>query len=151
MQKKTVHAGVVLGVAILLVVADYFALFGATNSERLDLITMNFITVDEETGAPVTGVHVRCFQSNNKNACSERGGGNPGTVSISIPVMKTVTQSWLFVKNVTLRDTEDPKLMIMFVHADYANPVESFLVSELPGNTARPLTVTMPKSQTNKY
>jgi len=135
----------------LLAAADYFALFGATNTEQLDLITMNFITVDEETGALVAGVHARCFQSNNRNACTERGGGDPGTVSISIPVMKTVTKSYLFVQNVTLRDTEDPKLRIMFVHPDYANPVESFLVSELSGQSARPLTVAMPKSQAKKY
>ena len=151
MKKNAVNASAVLGVAILLVVADYFALFGATRTERLDLITMNFITVDEETGARVEGVHARCFQSNNKNACSERGDGDPGTVSISIPVLKTVTKSYLFVQNVTLRDTVDPKLSIMFVHPDYANPVETFLVSALPGHAARPLTVAMPKSLAQKY
>ena len=151
MKKNAVNASAVLGVAILLVVADYFALFGATRTERLDLITMNFITVDEETGAPVEGVHARCFQSNNNNACTERGGGDPGTVSISIPVMKTVTKSYLFVQDVSLRDTQDPKLRIMFVHPDYANPVETFLVSALPGHAARPLTVAMPKSLAQKY
>jgi hypothetical protein len=151
MKKTAVVAGAVIGAAILLVVADYFAYFGTTRTEQLDLITMNFITVDEETGAPVTGVHARCFQSNNNNACSERSGGDPGTVSVSIPVMKIVTKSFIFVQNTTLRETADSKLKIMFVHADYANPVETFLVSELPEQSTRPLTVTMPKSLANKY
>lgn len=151
MKNKAAIAGTVLGAAVLLVAADYFALFGATSTEQLYLITMNFITVDEETGGPVEGVHARCFQSNNNNACTERGGGDPGTVSISVPVMKTVTKSYLFVQNVSLRDTQDPKLRIMFVHPDYANPVETFLVSELPGYSARPLTVAMPKSLAQKY
>ena len=150
MKKNAVQAGI-LGVAMLLVGADYFALFGSTRTERLDLITMNFITVDEVTGSRVEGVHARCFQSNNNNACAERSDGDPGTVSISIPVLKTVTKSYLFVQNVTLRDTQDPKLKIMFVHPDYATPVETFLVSELSGQSSRPLTVSMPKSLAKKY
>lgn len=150
-KTTTMVTSVVIGAVALLVTADYFALFGVTRTEQIDLITMNFITVDEETGAPVTGVHARCFQSNNNNACAERSGGDPGTVTVSIPVMKIITKSFLFMQDTTLRETADTKLKIMFVHPDYANPVEIFPISELPEQSARPLTVTMPKSLAKKY
>ena len=140
-----------MGAVFLLVTADYFAFFGATSTEQLDLITMRFFTIDEETGARVEGVHARCFQSNNNNACAERSSGDPGTVSISIPVMTTVIKSYFFVQNASLHDTADSKLRIMFIHPDYANPVETFLVSELPEQSSRTLTVSMPKSQAQKY
>jgi len=151
MKKISIVACAVLGTAGLLVMADYFALFGTTSTEQLDLITINFITIDEESRTPVTGVHARCFQSNNKNACSERQISGPGAVAVSIPVMTTVTKSYFFVQNISLRDTVDSKLRIMFVHPDYANPVETFMVSELQELAARPLTITMPKSQAEKY
>ena len=140
------------GVLVLLVAADYFGLLGVSRTEQLDLIEMKFVTVDEQTGAAVTGVHVKCFQANNDNACSERNSGTPGTVTIGIPVTKIVTKSFLFVQSTTLRETIDPKLHIMFVHPDYANPVETFLVSELPGQSGHPpLTITMPESLARKY
>jgi hypothetical protein len=151
MNKPTKVAGAVALVLVLPVIADYFALFGAIRTERLDLITMNFITVDEDTGKRVEGVHARCFQVNNNNACAERHSVDPGTVSLSIPVMTTVTKSYLFVQNISLRDTVDSRIRIMFIHPDYANPVETFLVSELPEQSAHVLTISMPKSLAQKY
>ena len=152
MKKPRAIYCAIAGVLALLGVADYFGLLGVSRTEQLDLIEMKFVTVDEQTGSAVTGVHARCFQSNNNNACSERNSGTPGTVTISIPVTKIVTKSFLFVQNITLRETVDPKLHIMFVHPDYANPVETFLVSELPAQSDHPpLTITMPKSLASKY
>ena len=151
MKKTVVISCAIIGICALLVAADYFAIFGASRTEQMDLIEMNFITVDEETGTAVSGVHVRCFQSNSNNVCAERQSNTPGTVSISIPVMKIVTKSYFFVQDTTLRETADPKLKIMFVHPDYANPVETFLVSELQEQSARPLTIAMPKSLADKY
>lgn len=151
MKKPAAIFCAITGIIALLVAADYFAIFGVSSAETLDLITMNFITVDEETGTPVMGVHARCFQADNDNACAERSSAQPGQVSISVPVVKIVTKSHLFVQKTTLRATLDPRLKIMFVHPDYANPVETFLVSELQEQSARPLTITMPKSLAQKY
>ena len=152
MKKSRAIYCALAGVLAMLVVADYFGLLGVSRTEQLELVEMKFVTVDEQTGAAVTGVHVKCFQSNNDNACSERKNSTPGTVTINIPVTKIVTKSFLFVQKTGLRETIDPKLHIMFVHPDYANPVETFQVSELPAQSARPpLTITMPKSLAGKY
>jgi len=150
-KKRAILTGVILGACVLLIAADYFALFGTSRKEQLELIELNFVMVDEETGETVTGVHARCFQSNNKNACAERNSGAPGMVSISVPVTKVVTKSLLFVQDSTMRETADPKLKIMFIHPDYANPVESILVSDLPAQATDPVTITMPRSIAGKY
>jgi len=150
MKRTVTITGTVLGVAVL-VAADYFAMFGTSRTDQLELIELHFKIVDEETGAPVTGVHARCFQSNNDNACAERFDSTSSMVSITIPMTKVVTKSYLFVQNATLRETADPKLKIMFVHPDYANPIETFLVSELPQQSATTMTITMPKSIAGKY
>lgn len=151
MKKPAIIFAILAAISTLLVAGDYFSIFGSKSEEKIDLIPLHFLAVDEVTGAPVSGVHVRCFQADNNNACAERGGDAPGQVSISIPVITIVTRSYLFAQNTSLRETRDPRLRVMFVHPDYANPVETFQVSELPALATRQLTITMPKSVAQKY
>lgn len=152
MNKAVILAGGVAGAVALLVAGDYLALYGTVTSEQLALVEMQFSTHDEVTGEPVAGVHVRCFQSNNNNACAASGGGPAGNViTISVPLIRLVTRSYLFTQSSDLRQTADPYLKVMFIHPDYANPIETFPVSELQNYTGSPLPVAMPHSMARKY
>ena len=147
MNKKIFILTGLLFVAILLfVIADYFSLFGVKETEKYDLAELNFITIDEETGAPVSDVKVRCFQKKNNNACTQRETVGVNTVSINIPVQKIQTHSILFEKDVRVKKTADPKVHVMFIHKDYANPVETVFVDELLDLNERKITIKMPKS-----
>jgi hypothetical protein len=42
-------------------------------------------------------------------------------------------------------ETEDPKLHIIFIHADHSSPVETIMTRELPSLDGKLLTVSMPK------
>jgi hypothetical protein len=137
--------------ATLLLVCDYFALFGSKQVSGTDFIEMNFKTVDEETARPVTRVHARCFQKYNNNACAEKKDPASGTVSILVPVTEITTKSFLFVQEQRLQETQDPRLHVMFIHEDYANPVETFTISELPLKSAQLITVKMPRPLAAKY
>lgn len=132
-------------VFLAFVVGDYFAVYGTSDSARIDYLELNFKTVDEETGAPVVEAHARCFQQNNRNACSEANSVKPGIVSIRVPLHKIVTRSYMFEQGVKLLDTADPRLHIMFIHYDYAHPVETYEINELPALAGKTITVTMPK------
>lgn len=138
--------GAAVTLVILFVIADYFSLFGIKEKEKFDLVELNFVTIDEETGAPVNDVKARCFQKNNNNACTQREGVGINSVSINIPVQKIYTHSILFEKNARIKKTADPKVHIMFIHKDYANPVETVFVDELPALKERKITIKMPKS-----
>lgn len=131
---------------IFFVIGDYFSLFGIKEVEKYDLEELNFLTIDEETGAPVNDVKARCFQKKNNNACTQREASGINTVSINIPVQKIQTRTLLFEKDVRIKQTADPKVHIMFIHKDYANPVETVFVDELPDIKERKITIKMPKS-----
>ena len=135
---------------LVFVIGDYFTLFGTHIVNRYDFMEMNFKPVDEETGSPVLDVHVRCFQKNNHNACTERESHMAGILLVNVPILKQVTRSILFQKDVKVQTTLDPRLHIMFIHPDYANPVETYLVSEIPLYKNELVVVKMPKSVFNK-
>ena len=138
--------GILLVASLLFVIADYFSLFGVKEIEKFDLVELNFVTIDEENGAPVTEVKARCFQKKNNNACALREGTGINSVSINIPVQKIQTRSILFEKEVRIKKTADPKIHIMFIHKDYANPVETIFIDELSALKERTITIKMPKS-----
>ena len=135
---------------LVFVIGDYFTLFGTHIVNRYDFMEMNFKPVDEETGSPVLDVHVRCFQKNNHNACTERESHMAGILLVNVPILKQVTRSILFQKDVKVQTTLDPRLHIMFIHPDYANPVETYLVSEIPLYKNELVVVKMPKSVFNE-
>ncbi|MBI4005063.1 MAG: hypothetical protein HY356_00230 [Gammaproteobacteria bacterium] len=149
-MKKIYIIAALAGMAfILFIMGDYFSLFGTRQDEITDFIELNFKTIDEETGALVTDAHVRCFQMKNHNACVQRESGQAGIVSINLPVQKIITRSILFEKNIQLRETEDPKVHIMFNHDAYASPVETIYIQGLPELTTKVMTVSMPKPMRN--
>ena len=146
-NKQIVIVSSIISLILLIFVSgDYFALFGTHVVNRYEFIEMNFKPVDEESGSPVINVHVRCFQKNNHNACTERDSHKTGILLINIPIIKQVTKSILFQQDIKMQSTMDPKLHIMFIHPDYANPVETYLVSEIPSYRNELVVVKMPKS-----
>ncbi|MCZ6803816.1 MAG: hypothetical protein O7D86_07765 [Proteobacteria bacterium] len=72
----------------LFVVADYFSLFGTKTDVKLDFVEARFRTLDADTGGVVLDIGVRCFQKNNKNACTRRDSHRVGIVSVHIPVRR---------------------------------------------------------------
>lgn len=152
MQKKQIIiiSSIIFLVLLLFVIGDYFALFGTHVVNRYEFMEMNFKPVDGETGSPVLDVHVRCFQKNNHNACTERESHMTGILLINIPVIKQITKSILFQQDIKIQNAMDPKLHIMFIHPDYANPVETYLVPEIPSYANELIVVQMPKSIFNK-
>lgn len=146
-KKQIIIISSILSLMLLIfVIGDYFTLFGTHVVDRYDFVELNFKPVDEKTGSPVINVHVRCFQKNNHNACTERDSHKTGILLINIPIIKQVTKSILFQHDIKMQDTMDPKLHIMFIHPDYANPVETYLVSEIPLYRNELIVVKMPKS-----
>ena len=150
-NKQIVIVSSIISLILLIFVSgDYFALFGTHVVNRYEFIEMNFKPVDEESGSPVINVHVRCFQKNNHNACTERDSHKTGILLINIPVIKQVTKTILFQHNIKMQDTLDPKLHIMFIHPDYANPVETYLISEISSFSNELIVVPMPRSVFNE-
>lgn len=144
-MKRLYVAGVIAGLLVALVIADYFAVFGTRTKSRFDFYELTFKPVDEETGAPVVDVHVRCFQKSNENACTLKNSGKAGILSVNIPVTKIITRTWLFEKVVSIQQTRDPKVHIMFIHHDYARPVETVLIQSLPELAQEVIKVPMPR------
>jgi len=149
-KKKYITISILISAVILFIVADYYSMFGVKQIEKFDFTEINFNTVDEESGAPVEGVKVRCFQKKNNNACTQRNSGQISIVSINIPVQKIVTQSILFEQDVEIKKTKDPKIHVMFIHQDYASPVETLFVEELLELKDKNIIVKMPKSIRNQ-
>jgi hypothetical protein len=145
-NKIIVAGGIIVSGLLIFVIGDYFTLFGTRLESRYDFLEMNFKPVDEDTGSPVINVHVRCFQKNNLNACTERDSHKAGILSINIPITKQVIKSILFEQDMKIQDTLDPKLHIMFIHQDYANPVETYQISEITSFRNELIVVPMPRS-----
>lgn len=122
---------VVLGLAGLFVTGDYFGLFGLKKYLVLDFVESSFKPVDKETGAPILEVRIKCFQKGNENACTQKESRSIGVVIVRIPVQKFVWESLLFKNKEELVATNDPQLHIMFIHYDFINPVESFIIEDL--------------------
>ena len=150
MRKAVIAFTVIVAVAAGLVIADYFALFGTSTRVRQDFIELRFRMVDEETGAPVIDAHAKCFQKYNQNACTQGNSGRLGIVSIHVPVRKTITRTYLFEKNSRLQKTRDPKLQVLFFHPDYASPVETIMIPDLPELSGSIITVPMPETIRNQ-
>ena len=145
MRKVHIAIGALVVAIMIFVVGDYFSLFGVTRLARLDYIQVNFKPVDQDTGAPVVDTHARCFQKKNRNACSEVDSGKVGILALKIPVHRIITRSLLFEQGMEMVETADPKLHIMFIHHNYANPVETFMTADLPRLAGKQVKILMPK------
>lgn len=134
---------IVLGLAGLFVTGDYFGLFGLKKYLVLDFVESSFKPVDKETGAPILEVRIKCFQKGNENACTQKESRSTGVVIVRIPVQKLVWESLLFRNKEELVATNDPQLHIMFIHYDFINPVESFIIEDLYNKPVRKYPVKM--------
>lgn len=122
---------IVCSLVVVFIVCDYFALFGLKKYLVLDFIELSFVTRDQDTGAPVVGVRVRCFQKGNDNACTKKKSKSTATLLIRVPVQNIVWHSLLFKNKVERLEPQNSKLHIMFIHPDYTNPIESIVLAEI--------------------
>jgi hypothetical protein len=144
MKRYLVYTSIVFAVvAVGIVIADYFSMFGITQQEKFEFVEARFKTVDAENGGPVFDVHVRCFQKMNENACTQRDSYTPGVVSIKIPMRRIVSQSLFFNQGGAPLETLDPELHIMFIHPDYNKPVESLKTIDIFNNPGQQYLVKM--------
>lgn len=127
----------------LFVVGDYFGLFGLKKYLVLDFIETSFKPVEQETGAPILDVRIKCFQKGNDNACTQKDSRETGIIIARIPVQKLVWDSLLFKNKEELVASRDPQLHIMFIHYNYNNPVKSFEVESLFNKPVSKYPVTM--------
>ena len=132
----------ILSLSGIFVTGDYFGLFGLKKYLVLDFAESSFKPVDKETGAPVIDVKIRCFQKGNSNACTQKESRSTSVI-IRIPVQKLVWESLLFKNKEELVPTNDPQIHIMFIHYNYNNPVETFIVEDLYNNPIRKYPVKM--------
>ena len=132
----------ILSLSGIFVTGDYFGLFGLKKYLVLDFAESSFKLVDKETGAPVIDVKIRCFQKGNSNACTQKESHSTGVI-IRIPVQKLVWESLLFKNKEELVPTNDPQIHIIFIHYNYNNPVETFIVEDLYNNPIRKYPVKM--------
>ena len=132
----------ILSLSGIFVTGDYFGLFGLKKYLVLDFAESSFKPVDKETGAPVIDVKIRCFQKGNSNACTQKE-SHSTSVIIRIPVQKLVWESLLFKNKEELVPTNDPQIHIIFIHYNYNNPVETFIVEDLYNNPIRKYPVKM--------
>ena len=126
---------------LFFILADFFKIFGTTEKTNFEIIELNFRMVNSDSGAPVTDVHVRCFQKGNNNACTEKESPGIGIVTVGVPINMIVTRSLLFNQETRVQKTADPKLHIMFIHNNYNNPVKTIMVSDVPRMSAQLTTV----------
>ena len=127
----------------LMVVADYFALFGTKTSVKLGFVEARFRTVDAVTGDLVMDVGVRCFQKHNNNACTRRDSHRVGVVSVNIPVQSVIKSTFLFKKSEKIIKSADPTIHIMLIHQNYNNPTETLLLDDLYANKVNEYMVEM--------
>ena len=132
----------ILSLSGIFVTGDYIGLFGLKKYLVLDFAESSFKPVDKETGAPVIDVKIRCFQKGNSNACTQKESRSTSII-IRIPVQKLVWESLLFKNKEELVPTNDPQIHIMFIHYNYNNPVETFIVEDLYNNPIRKYPVKM--------
>ena len=136
-------SGVIL-LAVIFLISDYLALFGTRVENKYDFVEIFLDPVDLATGAPVMDVHVRCFQTNNNNACTQKKYNQPGIIAVNIPVIRVIDRTLFFTKNERIQKTLDPKIHIMLIHDNYANPVETVMIDELDELHGKKIRVAMP-------
>ena len=120
MKKKIIYTTLATGVLLIAVVtADYFGLFGTSKMPRLDFAVARFKIVDQETGAPVFGSHVKCQQRGNSNACTLKDSKSTDVLSVLFPRQTMVTKTRMFTRDETLVIPENQEIYIFFVNPNY--------------------------------
>ena len=133
-------AGLVM-VVFLLVVADYFALFGLKSKKVLDFSVLHFKTVDKQTGAPVFSTRIVCFRHRNHDICQVREGKKKDIVSAYFPYHKTQLNTFLFTKSEEIPAVADPYFKIMFINNDYYKTTEDFDMNDIYANSGQEITI----------
>lgn len=125
--------GIVLALSLilLLVVLDYNFMGGVYKTPEFVLREVQIKAVSSKDGAPVIGARVRCFQDENRNACSQRESGKLGVISLMVPGTKMNIRTNFFRKEPEYVATEDPNIQIMLIHLDYQNQVQTINVEEV--------------------
>ncbi len=134
---------VVILAAVCFVTADYFALFGTRENPEYVLREIRLRLSDKLDNSLIAGAKARCFQKENKNACTQRDSGKPGIVSVKVPATRIRTKSLLFEHGHRYLTSTDPYLQVMLIHVDYTTQVTSIDINKHFANPAKVYQVTM--------
>ena len=131
-MKKILIGIVVFSVlAMLLIAADYFALFGTTVKKELDFSDLYFKPYDLKTGAPIFNAHATCYKHRNHEACTERESNNPDTVRVQFPLYRQTTSSWLFQHEEKIDMPLEGSIKIMIIHNDYQSVSDDYQLVDI--------------------
>jgi hypothetical protein len=83
----------------MLVAADFYGLFGYSETQKRDFLHITFEFIDAQSHAPLANVHVACTQPHVRSACSETPGPGAGQTTITLSVIRRVQRSVLFHRN----------------------------------------------------
>ena len=139
-------AGSALAVLLLIgavIVADYLALLGVDERATITMVEFRVKTLDAETGRPIDGVKVTCFQYGTNNACGQPASRERGVVRFQLRMKKLLRESWLFTQKVWYSPVLEKELRIMYIHPDYNKPVQRFDIAELMQQSNRTWRVKM--------
>jgi len=139
-------AGTTLVVLLLLgavIIADYLALLGVDERATITMVEFRVRTVDAETGRPIEGVKVTCFQYGTNNACGQPASRERGVVRFQLRMKKHLRESWFFTHEVWYSPVLEKELRIMYIHPDYKKPVQRFDITELMQRSDRTWRVEM--------
>lgn len=142
-KRFIVFAAAAVTLSAVLIVADYFGVFGIREYSNTEFVEFSVRTVDAETGRKIGNVKVRCFQYNTRNACGQPPGREHGVVRISLLVEKHVKESLLFQKEVRYTPVNEDELRVMFIHTEYQKPVRRYNIPELIQHPDQVFTVEM--------
>jgi len=144
MKKIIIITGALFFLTVLLITADYYALFGTTEESKVVLQEVEFRLIDDVTNSPVIDARIRCFQKGRKNdVCFQRNSGKIGVVSIKIPRTQIITKSLFFEQSHRYTTTGSTDLNVMIMHLNYVNEVINYNADEIFGDEGKIHEVTM--------
>ena len=122
-------AALVICSASGLVTADYLELFGTQDHYEQVFKEVLLRPQDSKTGGPILGVHIRCFQKGNSNACTQKQSDKLGYISLVVPAIKVTERTLMFKKDSRFVASKDPNLQVMLIHTDYQSTTRTIELS----------------------
>jgi len=131
MRGRLLFLGIPMLLAALLVVADYYGVFGYRMTRHRVPLDIDFLVLDAASGQPLSGVHVTCFRRGTRNACVQRDPDGQANVGIRFGVARRDTRTWLFHKSSQIEGGAGVEVNVMFIQADHVRLVRTYDINEL--------------------
>ena len=131
MHRRVLFPVIALVLATVLVLADYYAVFGLRQTLQRVPLDVDFLVLDAASGQPLTGVQVTCFRRGTRNACVRREPDGKANVGIRFEVVRRDTRTWLFHKSSHIEGGSEVEVNVMFIRPDYGRRIRTYDINEL--------------------